>query len=101
MLRTGICRNPDRDFGVENGEVREDLPQMRVVGLLQLILDNHTTPILVLREKIGTKVPNILLPLCCSEVNPDDVAERVDVLFESRREVVGLVLKHVTGIEAL
>ena len=70
MLFSKGRRDPDDRGGVQAGRVRQQLPKMGVIGLLQLVLDDEV-PVVgqVTPNQINAKAPDSCL--CSTYLNVD------------------------------
>ena len=98
---TELLGNPDDDAGVVTGGVRENLPEMGVVGRSQLVLDDHRTSATLTGQEIQRERSDRCLSLLDFEIHPQGTAKLVDVLLQPWCEVGRLVRPDVPKIDLL
>ena len=100
MFVSELCRDPDDGGRVGSGGICKDLTQVRVVGYLELVLDDHgLTSGLVAADQVETEVPNGLFGSVENQIHSEQVAEHVDVLKQPGCEVERLVGPDCTRLD--
>lgn len=103
MFLSYLGRHPDQDVSAEPASVGQELSKMTVIRLLQLILDQDAgTRGNVSAEEISREQPGRNLPLHVDiNLEPECLAEQIDVLPEPRSEFVRFARPYLARIASL
>ena len=82
MLGSWFGSDPDSNLSVEGGEVSDQLPEMIVVGALELVLDHDGPAGLVLSEEVNTERTRRLFAIGRHERDVEMIVDDIEVLFE-------------------
>ncbi|OQA51600.1 MAG: hypothetical protein BWY45_03346 [Euryarchaeota archaeon ADurb.Bin294] len=56
MFRPGGSDNPDGSLCSDGGQIGDDLPEMVMIALFKLVLDDHRVPIPILCNQINGEI---------------------------------------------
>lgn len=101
MLRTRIRHDPDRLPCLDADDVGEELPEMVVIALLQLVLDNNRAPVFVFGNEVDAERASRLLAFNTVELKACSLDDDLRIALQPSGEVERFVGPHLSETHAL